>query len=94
MKNQRMVKFIELYQHNHNGMRKKCRFCPTCSEYSKECYKKFNFFKASFLTLWRLIRCNPFTRMGTYDPVPSERKYKHKYKTLDEVLIEYRLKNM
>ncbi|MBR0340432.1 MAG: membrane protein insertion efficiency factor YidD, partial [Alistipes sp.] len=46
-----------------------------------ECYKRFNFFKASFLTLYRIIRCNPWNK-GGYDPVPE-------MKTLSEIASEY-----
>ncbi|MCR4608685.1 MAG: membrane protein insertion efficiency factor YidD [Eubacterium sp.] len=46
-----------------------CRFYPTCSAYAIECYRKYNFFKATGLAVWRIIRCNPFSK-GGYDPVP------------------------
>jgi hypothetical protein len=47
-----------------------CRFEPTCSRYGEECFRRFGFFKALALTLWRLLRCQPFCRAG-YDPVPD-----------------------
>ncbi|HNV43167.1 MAG: membrane protein insertion efficiency factor YidD [Spirochaetes bacterium] len=46
-----------------------CRFTPTCSSYALQAYKKYNFFKASFLTIKRILRCHPFSK-GGYDPVP------------------------
>ncbi|MBW6514454.1 MAG: membrane protein insertion efficiency factor YidD [Candidatus Syntrophosphaera sp.] len=46
-----------------------CRFEPSCSSYSLQAFRKFNFFKALGLSLWRLIRCNPFCK-GGYDPLP------------------------
>ena len=46
-----------------------CRFTPTCSAYAIEAYKKRGFFVGSILTVWRILRCNPFGRPG-YDPVP------------------------
>uniref|UniRef100_A0A7C3NHF9 Putative membrane protein insertion efficiency factor n=1 Tax=candidate division WOR-3 bacterium TaxID=2052148 RepID=A0A7C3NHF9_UNCW3 len=45
-----------------------CRFTPTCSEYSLQAYKKYNFFKASFLSAKRILRCNPFSKGGE-DPL-------------------------
>ncbi|MEO0288068.1 MAG: membrane protein insertion efficiency factor YidD [candidate division WOR-3 bacterium] len=45
-----------------------CRFTPTCSEYSLQAYQKYNFIKASFLTIKRILRCNPFSK-GGYDPL-------------------------
>ncbi|MBQ4634020.1 MAG: membrane protein insertion efficiency factor YidD [Bacilli bacterium] len=47
-----------------------CNFTPTCSEYAIECLKNFGFFKGSFLTIKRLIRCNPFHKLS-YDPIPK-----------------------
>lgn len=47
-----------------------CRFIPTCSEYAIEAYKKYSFFVATFLTLRRILRCNPFFK-GGYDPLPD-----------------------
>ncbi|MDD2332554.1 MAG: membrane protein insertion efficiency factor YidD, partial [Candidatus Cloacimonetes bacterium] len=32
-------------------------------------FAKYNFFKALYLTIWRVLRCNPFVR-GGYDPLP------------------------
>lgn len=69
------IKFIESYQKNKNPYSKRCRYVPSCSHYAKGCYEKFNFFKASFLSLWRLLRCNPFSK-GGLDPVPLTRKEK------------------
>jgi uncharacterized protein len=46
-----------------------CRFSPTCSQYGIEAIKKFGIFKGGFLTLKRIIKCNPFNK-GGYDPVP------------------------
>ncbi|HAF07648.1 MAG: membrane protein insertion efficiency factor YidD [bacterium] len=45
-----------------------CRFTPTCSEYSLQAYRKYNFFKASFLSVKRILRCNPFSKGGE-DPL-------------------------
>jgi len=47
-----------------------CRFTPTCSSYAAEAFQKRGFFSALILTLWRILRCNPFCRPG-YDPVPA-----------------------
>lgn len=46
-----------------------CRYYPTCSQYALEAYEKYGFFKGTFLTVWRILRCNPFSK-GGYDPVP------------------------
>ncbi|MDD6311938.1 MAG: membrane protein insertion efficiency factor YidD [Firmicutes bacterium] len=46
-----------------------CRFTPTCSVYAMEAFRKHGFFKGLGLTVWRILRCNPFGK-GGYDPVP------------------------
>jgi len=46
-----------------------CRFVPSCSEYAIEALGKYGFFKGTYLSLRRLIRCHPFSK-GGYDPVP------------------------
>ena len=46
-----------------------CRFTPTCSEYAMEAISKHGAWKGSWLALWRILRCNPFSK-GGYDPVP------------------------
>lgn len=54
----------------------RCRFAPTCSHYAIEAFKNHGFFKGSALTIWRLLRCQPFCR-GGFDPVPlAENKIK------------------
>lgn len=47
-----------------------CRFTPTCSAYALEAYQKRGFIVGTILTVWRILRCNPFCAPG-YDPVPE-----------------------
>lgn len=64
------IKLIKFYKSSISpNTSPKCRYIPTCSQYGLECYQKFNFFKASFLTLKRIMKCNPLFK-GGYDPVP------------------------
>lgn len=46
----------------------KCRFHPTCSQYALEAFQYYRFTTAFMLTLWRILRCNPFTKGGE-DPL-------------------------
>ncbi|NTV66675.1 MAG: membrane protein insertion efficiency factor YidD [Chlorobaculum sp.] len=50
-----------------------CKYQPTCSSYALEAFRLHNFFYASLLTVWRVLRCNPFSK-GGYDPVPPKKK--------------------
>ncbi len=52
-----------------------CRFTPTCSAYAVEAFEKWGFICGFGLTVWRILRGNPFCRGGN-DPVP-ERKPKN-----------------
>jgi len=45
-----------------------CRFTPTCSQYGKEAVEKHGVIKGMVVTMWRIIRCNPWNK-GGYDPV-------------------------
>jgi hypothetical protein len=47
----------------------KCPYYPSCSDYGLEAVEKYGAFKGGLLALWRIIRCNPFSK-GGYDPVP------------------------
>jgi len=45
----------------------RCRFQPTCSRYAEEAIQKYGVFEGSVKTGRRLLRCTPFTPMGTVD---------------------------
>lgn len=42
---------------------------PTCSEYAMEAIERYGLFRGGWMSLKRLVRCNPFCE-GGYDPVP------------------------
>ena len=48
-----------------------CRFEPTCSLYSIEALETHGALKGSYLTLHRIVRCQPWCQ-GGHDPVPAE----------------------
>lgn len=63
---------IKIYQKTlspYLALYSKCKYEPSCSNYAIEAFKKHGAFKGFFLTVWRLLRCNPFSK-GGYDPVP------------------------
>ena len=65
-----MIKLIRKYQESTKHTRKTCKYEPTCSNYAIDCYNNYNFFYATILTIWRILRCNPFSK-GGYDPIPK-----------------------
>lgn len=46
-----------------------CRFHPSCSCYAQEALARHGAFRGLWLTLWRILRCNPWSA-GGHDPVP------------------------
>lgn len=46
-----------------------CRFVPTCSAFAIEALNKHGLFKGTFLSVKRILSCNPWGGHG-YDPVP------------------------
>ena len=47
-----------------------CRYYPTCSVYAIQAIKKFGLIKGGFLSLKRILSCNPYGK-GGFDPVPE-----------------------
>ena len=45
-----------------------CKFYPSCSEYTKQAILKYGFIKGCLLGMYRILRCNPFSK-GGYDPL-------------------------
>jgi len=62
--------FIRIYQVGISPwLPSTCRYSPTCSQYGLEAIKKYGAFKGGWLTLKRVLSCNPWGGHG-YDPVP------------------------
>ena len=45
-----------------------CRYYPTCSQYSSLAYREYNPIRATWMTVWRLLRCNPWSPGGVDYP--------------------------
>ena len=48
-----------------------CRFYPTCSAYALESYQTLGLIRGTYLSLWRILKCNPM-HPGGVDPVPGK----------------------
>ena len=65
-----LISMIRFYQRYLSPLKSTKRpYYPSCSNYGLEAIKKYGAFKGGILALWRIIRCNPFSK-GGYDPVP------------------------
>ena len=47
----------------------RCRYSPTCSEYSVQAVRKYGIAKGGWMGLRRIASCTPAVPMGTVDPV-------------------------
>ena len=64
-----LVLLIEVYQkHISQLFGNRCKYYPTCSEYTKQAIEKYGALKGSFYGIKRIFKCNPFSK-GGYDPL-------------------------
>lgn len=65
-----LIALIRIYQWVISPMiGPRCRFTPSCSQYSLEALKKHGLFKGLWLSVRRISRCHPWGGHGI-DPVP------------------------
>ena len=66
-----LLSLITFYQrHISPAFPPRCRFTPTCSAYALEAIRKYGALKGLYLAVRRILRCHPFYKGDTYDPVP------------------------
>jgi len=70
-----LLRQIEYYQQFIDPKLKKrlhvkriCRYSPTCSQYTKTAMRRHGVVKGIATGIYRLMRCNPFSK-GGFDPV-------------------------
>ena len=65
-----LIGLIRLYQITLSPyIGRACRYTPTCSNYGIEAIRKHGPFKGTWLTIKRVLSCNPWGGSG-YDQVP------------------------
>lgn len=65
-----LIALIRLYQYTISPLLPgACRYSPTCSEYGIQALRKHGALRGGWLTLKRIVTCNPWGGHG-HDPVP------------------------
>ena len=67
-----LIGLIKVYQMMPLKVHSACKYIPTCSNYAIKALEIHGVFKGSLLTIWRLLRCNPFSK-GGIDNVPVKK---------------------
>lgn len=65
-----LIALVRFYQYAISPMLgRRCRYFPTCSEYTVDAIRKYGAIKGGWLGAKRICRCHPW-HPGGYDPVP------------------------
>ena len=64
-----IIMLISVYQRISSLTPPRCRFYPTCSEYTKEAIIRYGVLKGGWMGIKRISKCHPLNE-GGYDPVP------------------------
>ena len=64
-----LIMLINFYQKEISPwLGPRCKYEPTCSEYTKQAIEKYGAIKGTIIGIKRILRCNPFSK-GGYDPL-------------------------
>ncbi|OFX29733.1 MAG: membrane protein insertion efficiency factor YidD [Bacteroidetes bacterium GWA2_32_17] len=64
------ILLVNIYKYSISPMLPNaCRYSPTCSVYTIEALNKYGLFKGTYLSVKRILSCNPWGGHG-FDPVP------------------------
>lgn len=65
---------IRLYQRFISpNIMPRCKYYPSCSQYAVTAISRFGVIRGGALAVWRLLRCNPWSK-GGFDYVPEKKK--------------------
>ena len=49
----------------------RCRFTPSCSRYGEVVLRRYGLARGGWMAFRRVLRCGPWTPLGTQDPPPA-----------------------
>lgn len=64
------IRFYQKFISPLTGAR--CKYYPTCSAYALEAIRRHGLIYGGGLAIWRILRCNPWSK-GGIDYVPTEK---------------------
>ena len=65
-----LIALVRTYQYAISPLTgRRCRFFPTCSEYTIDALRQYGAGKGGWLGVKRIFRCHPW-HPGGYDPLP------------------------
>ncbi|MBP8795171.1 MAG: membrane protein insertion efficiency factor YidD [Brachymonas sp.] len=65
-----LIALVRTYQYAISPLTgRRCRFFPTCSEYTIDALRQYGAWKGGWLGVKRIFRCHPW-HPGGYDPLP------------------------
>ena len=68
------IRLIKFYQKRISPLfPPQCKYYPTCSHYAVTAIERFGLLKGGLLAVWRILRCNPFSKGGV-DLVPEKKE--------------------
>jgi uncharacterized protein len=71
-----LIWLIRLYQYLLSPLLGPCcRFTPSCSAYAIEALRQYGLVRGGWLTVSRVLRCQPW-HPGGFDPVPPAERYR------------------
>lgn len=67
-----LLRLVKFYKKRISPLKAPCcKYYPTCSAYALEAIEKHGALKGTILSVWRILRCNPWS-MGGVDNVPDK----------------------
>jgi putative membrane protein insertion efficiency factor len=64
-----LIQLIKVYQKAVSPfLGNNCRYYPSCSQYSIQAIEKYGVLKGILKSIWRILRCNPFSKGGVDNP--------------------------